>query len=180
MYLFEILIPKNLARRQCRRTKMILELWIFQGECIWFTRLINKNNMIKKTIQISLLIFLTFFSVSSSFSYFDSMLDVQGFDKVIRQFEERIKNVGNLIPFSHGIIGYFSDEPTEYNFNNETIEYVLAQYALAPLIINKDVYHKWNILNMSHESYEIWDKKYGDEYRLISSGGGFYLIERLP
>jgi hypothetical protein len=140
----------------------------------------SRSNMIKKAIQISLLLFLILSSVYSSLGYFNLMLNTESYDKSIRQFEERIKTISNLIPFSHGNIGYFSDEPTDENFINETTEYVLTQYALSPIIINKDIYHEWNILNMSHESFDAWNKAYGNQYKLIASGNGFYLVKRLP
>jgi len=140
---------------------------------------VRKDKMRKTVLQIILLMYLVSASAYSSFDYLNTMLSTQSFDAVNRKFEERAKNIGAKIPFSHGTIGYLSNEnfeSTEFDY----IEYVLTQYALAPLILNRGVFHQWNILNISSEAYKIWSDKNGSEYHLVSSGEGFYLIRRLP
>jgi hypothetical protein len=81
------------------------------------------------------------------------------------------------------VLGYLTDEhvyAVESDQENEDMEYVLSQYALAPLVLNKGVYREWNILNMSTEAYEAWSKAHEGEYEIVSAGDGFYLIKRLP
>jgi hypothetical protein len=139
--------------------------------------------MWKKTLQIGLLLALVLSSVFSSAAYMDSTRGEESSSAVIQRFSERIQKRTHSLPFSRGVLGYLSDEHVagiDHDADNEDIEYVLAQYAVIPLILNKGVYHEWNILNMSVEAYEAWLAAHGAEYRLVSSGGGFYLVQRLP
>jgi ABC-type transport system involved in Fe-S cluster assembly fused permease/ATPase subunit len=137
--------------------------------------------MIKRSFQKILIITIIGYCVYSSFGYLNTAINIKSFDAANRRFEERIKNMNALLPFKHGIIGYFSDENVEsikYDSDNVEGEYILTQYSISPIILNKGVYHEWNILNMSTEAYEIWSMEHGSKFKLMSSGGGFYLIHR--
>ena len=135
-----------------------------------------------KTAQLLLLIVAIGYGLYGSFTSFLGTFSIYSYDAGNRRFEERLKNMRELIPFTRGVIGYFSNEHVgfmEADLDNANGEYVLTQYALAPLILDPGVYHEWNILNLSSEVYETWNSEHGDEFKTISSAGGFYLIQRL-
>ena len=139
--------------------------------------------MAKKILQLSILIVITSYCVYSSFDHLISTFEIQSHDEGNRRFEERLKNLRDLIPLEHGVIGYISDEDiasVESDPSNASGEYVLSQYALSPLILDAGNYHEWNILNLTSDTYEIWNRELGNEYKLVGSGGGFYLVQRLP
>ena len=138
--------------------------------------------MIRKILQISTLMVISAFYVYSSFDHFLLTLNTPSHDEGVRRFEERLKNLRDLIPLEHGIIGYISNEnidSVEYDAANASGEYVLSQYALSPLILDKGKYHEWNILNMTSNAYNLWNKQHGSDFKVVGSGGGFYLVQRL-
>jgi hypothetical protein len=138
--------------------------------------------MYKKILQASILFIISSYCVYSSLEYFRSSFTPQSRDETNRRFEDRLEDLRQFIPLERGVIGYLSNEDietAEYTPGNASGEYVLAQYALSPLILDRGEYHEWNILNMTSDAFKIWDEKYGHDFQLIKSGGGFYLIQRL-
>ncbi|HEY6074559.1 MAG TPA: hypothetical protein VIV15_14515, partial [Anaerolineales bacterium] len=72
--------------------------------------------------------------------------------EAIASFEKRLEPVKAPLPFQRGVIGYFGewDMPgAGYEELDQHAEYLLAQYALAPLILKRGAGAEWNVAVLS-------------------------------
>jgi hypothetical protein len=102
-------------------------------------------------------------------------------DDAVADWVERFDPIKARLPFQRGVVGYISDaEVAGVNFNeaDELGEYVLSQYALAPIIIERGTAREWCIANLSRQAYESWSKANSGVFELEWSGGGLYLLHR--
>jgi hypothetical protein len=86
------------------------------------------------------------------------------------------------IPFERGYVGYLSNEDipgVTFNSNDAEGEFVLTQYAIAPLILVRGTEQEWVILNLDPETFKKWHEKNQDQFEVISSGGGMVLAHRV-
>ena len=63
--------------------------------------------------------------------------------------------------------------------NDTSGEYVLTQYAVAPLILVRGTDQEWNILNFDRETYQEWIKTNANDFELVEFGGGMYLVRKV-
>ena len=68
-------------------------------------------------------------------------------DDPVADWEVRFGPIKAQLPFKRGAVGYISNSSgsgVSYNATNDEDEYVLTQYALAPIIIVKGTTAEWN------------------------------------
>ena len=68
----------------------------------------------------------------------------------------RFAPVRGALPFVRGVIGYISDSDVpgaDFNAANDEGEYILTQYALAPIVLVRGTDQEWNLANLSRESF---------------------------
>jgi len=86
------------------------------------------------------------------------------------------------IPFKRGFVGYISNQDipgAAFNKDNDDGEYVLTQYAVAPLILIRGTKQEWNILNLDPETYKMWILANANDFRFIELAGGMYLVQKV-
>lgn len=101
---------------------------------------------------------------------------------VVNAWDERILTLIEPIPFERGLIGYISSEDipgTVFDADDLSGEYMLTQYAVAPLILIRGTDQEWNILNLDAVTYKKWMKKNANDFELVRSGGGMYLVHKV-
>lgn len=102
--------------------------------------------------------------------------------EVIASWNERLEKLIEPIPFERGFVGYLSNEDipgTNFNSNDAEGEFVLTQYAIAPLILVRGAEQDWVILNLDPETLKKWREENANQFEVVQSGGGMTLAHRV-
>jgi hypothetical protein len=138
--------------------------------------------MWKKYLQRIILIVIAFLGVKTGVDNFMSTINIDSNDISVANWDQRISNLTAPIPFKRGFIGYISnaDIPgAAFDEADTSGEYILTQYAAAPLILVRGTDQEWNILNLDPKSFEKWKQENLNDFEVIGSGGGLYLVRRV-
>jgi hypothetical protein len=103
-------------------------------------------------------------------------------DDPVADWEIRFAPIKRSLPFKRGLLGYISDSDIPgitYDAANDQGEYILTQYALAPIIIVKGTRQEWNIANLSAPAFQVWSKSNHGEFEVSPFRGGLYLLHRI-
>ena len=79
-------------------------------------------------------------------------------------------------------MGYISDSAVPgipYDAANEEGEYILTQYAMAPVIIVKGTDQEWNIGNLSGRAFQEWNARHAGAFQVTPLKGSLYLLQRI-
>jgi hypothetical protein len=130
--------------------------------------------------------FLGLVALASLFSSIQNLISTKALgsltDDPVADWEQRFRPIKERLPFQRGLVGYVSDSNipgVSYDSANEEGEYVLTQYALAPIIIVKGTDQEWNIGNLSTRGYELWSAANPAGFEVIQFRGGLYLLHRI-
>ncbi len=137
--------------------------------------------MWKKNLQRIALIVIVILGVKTSIEGLLSTVNMPGTDTAVVNWDERISTLTAHIPIKRGTIGYISNEDipgAAFDEDDSSAEYILTQFAVAPLILIRGTGEEWNILNLDLETYEIWNRTNVNNFEVISFGGGLYLIRK--
>ena len=102
-------------------------------------------------------------------------------DDPVADWEKRFEPIRARLPFKRGVVGYISDASVPgmpYDAANDEGEYVLTQYALAPIIIVKGTNQEWNIANLDRAAFAAWQQANGGTFDVTPFKGGLYLLHR--
>ncbi|MFH1185822.1 MAG: hypothetical protein V1755_12420 [Chloroflexota bacterium] len=100
----------------------------------------------------------------------------------VARWEVRFGPLKEQLPFARGVVGYISDSDVtgaEFDPANDEGEYILTQYALAPIIIVRGTGQEWNVANLSQEAFARWSTEDGEEFDVLPLRGGLYLLHRV-
>ena len=100
----------------------------------------------------------------------------------VADWEIRFEPLRARLPFVRGVVGYISDAGVPgatYDRANDEGEYILTQYALAPIIIVWGTDQEWNVANLSAEAYRLWSAEEHPEFDIQALGSGLYLLHRM-
>jgi hypothetical protein len=103
-------------------------------------------------------------------------------DDAVADWVERFDPIKARLPFQRGVVGYISDAQVpgiEFNSADELGEYVLSQYALAPIILERGARREWCIANLSRQAYKTWSSTNQSIFDVVWSGRGLYLLHRV-
>ena len=103
-------------------------------------------------------------------------------DDPVADWEIRFGPLKEKLPFKRGVVGYISDSSipgVSFNAANDEGEYVLTQYALAPIIIVKGTDQEWNIANLDRDAYAVWSKTNQGQFEVIPFKDKLYLLHRI-
>ena len=104
-------------------------------------------------------------------------------DDPVADWEQRFEAVKARLPFQRGFVGYISDSDVSgasFDPANDEGEYVLTQYAMAPVILIRGTAQEWNIANLSSEAYQIWSARSSGLFEITPLRNGLYLLHRTP
>lgn len=138
--------------------------------------------MWKKYLQRIILIVIAILGVKTGVKNFVSTINMDSNDISVANWDQRISNLTASVPFKRGFIGYFSnaDIPgTAFDEADTSGEYILTQYAVAPLILIPGTNQEWNILNLDPVTYETWNQTNRNEFEVVGFGGGLYLVHKV-
>jgi len=102
-------------------------------------------------------------------------------DDPVADWEVRFEALRERLPFVRGVVGYISDAGVPgavYDRANDEGEFILTQYALAPIIIVWGLDQEWNVANFSVEAYRLWSVQEHPEFDVEPLGSGLYLLHR--
>lgn len=138
--------------------------------------------MLKKVLQGIVLVAIAGLGIKTSIENFQSGFAERSNDaEVIAAWNDRIASLTKPIPFENGTIGYLSSEDipgASFNSNDAEGEFVLTQYAVAPLILVRGLEQEWCILNLDPETFKQWMRENEARFELVRSGGGMYLVHK--
>jgi hypothetical protein len=104
-------------------------------------------------------------------------------DDPVADWEQRFAMVKARLPFVRGFVGYISDSDVSgasFDPANDEGEYVLTQYAMAPVILIRGTTEEWNIANLSTEAYRIWSARNSGGFEITPLKNGLFLLHRNP
>lgn len=127
---------------------------------------------------VGLSLFVAYRNTSSAVAAWDPE---QPHNNPVERWEKRIQPVRNHLPEDITLVGYVADwdiPNSEYNPIDQDAEYVLTQYALAPIMVQPGLEQEWIIGNFLHPGFEEWLDQSLPSYEIKSLGFGIYLIHR--
>lgn len=127
------------------------------------------------------LILLVLSSLFSAVRYWELTLEQEAGGQAIAAFEERLQPAKNALPFKRGVIGYLGEWDVPgigYEFRDQQVEYLLAQNALAPLILKKGAIAEWNVAVLSPMALAAWETAHPGKFETSSLGHNVYLLHR--
>lgn len=127
------------------------------------------------------LLVLVLTALFSAFHFWRSTLVRDQGGEAIVAFEKRLEPAREAIPFQRGVIGYLGewDVPgigTE--FRDQQVEFLLAQYTLAPLILQRGAQAEWTVAVLGPPALQAWQKTHPGEFEIIPLGRGVYILHR--
>lgn len=97
----------------------------------------------------------------------------------VSQWESRMADLKKAIPAGEKRVGYASDWDLTGFDKDSYIEFILTQYTLAPLFLERNLNHEWIIVNST--SSEFLGRVTGqmtDPFTVQDLGSGIYLIHK--
>ncbi|MDO9302209.1 MAG: hypothetical protein Q7T89_12535 [Anaerolineales bacterium] len=138
--------------------------------------------MWKKYLQRIILAVIAVLGVKTGITSFTSNIEVHSNDTSVAIWDERLSNLIAPIPFERGLVGYISNEDIPgiaFDEDDAEGEYILTQYAVAPLILVRGTDQEWNLLNLDTTAYETWHQTNINDFELVGFGGGLYLVRKV-
>lgn len=139
--------------------------------------------MIIKWLQRGVIVIVVLLGLNASINNLISTKDKGSTtDDPVADWEVRFGPLKAKLPFSRGVVGYISDSSIPgitFNAANDEGEYVLTQYALAPIIIVKGTNQEWNVANLSKAAFDVWSKTNQGQFDVITLKDRLYLLHRL-
>jgi hypothetical protein len=139
--------------------------------------------MWKKYLQRFILFVIAFFGIKTGIeSIISSMKERSNDTAVVTNWDNRLTKLTAFIPFKRGLIGYISNEDipgTNFSPNDASGEYVLTQYAVAPLILVRGADQEWDILNLDTNTYEKWHQAHLNDFEVVDFSGGMHLVHKV-
>lgn len=127
------------------------------------------------------LVLLVLASLAASFSAWQTARARDAGSEAIANFESRLEGVRAALPFQRGVIGYLGewDVPgIDTVFNDQQAEYLLAQNALAPLILQRGAGPEWTAAVLGKPALDAWQAAHPNEFEIVPLGRGVYLLHR--
>ena len=97
-------------------------------------------------------------------------------------WEADMQLVREALPLERGVVGYISEEDlegVEFAFWDNETEFMLTQYALAPLILKKGLASEWNVGVLREEDLKEWLDANPGNYEIIKVKGQFSVLHDL-
>jgi hypothetical protein len=139
--------------------------------------------MIIKWLQRGLLVLVVLASLFASIRNLISTRELGSLtDDPVADWEKRFAPLKAQLPFNRGVVGYISDSNIQgmaFNPADDEGEYVLTQYALAPIIIVRGTAQEWNIANLDKPAYDLWSRTHQGQFEVIPFKNKLYLFHRL-
>jgi hypothetical protein len=101
---------------------------------------------------------------------------------MISSWDKRMAGLRTDLPADARTIGYVGDwdilPASDTIYANEETEFVLTQYALSPVIVERGDNEEWVILNLSPKAYDIWTQRQPRDIKVTDYGLRIFLVHR--
>ena len=131
--------------------------------------------------------FLILIALASLYASTQNLISTQDLGSIsqdpVADWEVRFRPIKERLPFQRGLVGYISDSDVQgaaFDAANDEGEYILTQYALAPIIIVKGTDQEWNVGNLSRAAFGTWSATKPPDFEVFPFAGGLYLFHRIP
>lgn len=141
----------------------------------------NLLKLLRQTALVGLVLFSLIVSYHTARTAAFSWDPQQPFDNPVDKWEKRIQRVRSHIPGDVTTLGYVADwdlPGVQYDIIDQDAEYMLTQYALAPLRVIPGLDQEWIIGNFTHAGFEAWLDEQIPSYEIVDLKQGIYLIHR--
>jgi hypothetical protein len=102
------------------------------------------------------------------------------------RWEAQMILVKKTLPIQRGVVGYVSEEDVpgaDYAFWDTETEFLLTQYALAPLILKKGSIAEWNVVVLNDKNLATWEsllqETYPHPYEIINIKSNIRIFHKL-
>lgn len=108
-----------------------------------------------------------------------------GASEPVSQWDTRLARLRAAIPIESGTVGYIGEwdvlviDPDSSQYADQETEYILTQYALAPLVLKRGADFEWVVVNLGPAAYERWRASLSGPLKPFEFGSDFHLIHRL-
>ncbi len=143
--------------------------------------MINHMSSIRRFIFRALTIWTLTICMGAGLFYFWGIYYDYSNDKsdYVSGWESRLADLKKDIPAGQERIGYVSDWDINGFDKDAYIEFVLTQYTLAPLFLERNLNHEWIVANSNSNDFLNWfADQMTEEYSVHSFGNGIYLIHK--
>lgn len=103
-------------------------------------------------------------------------------DPTIDNWEKRFVALKEQLPVKNGIIGYLADfdiPGVQSNISDQEAEYILAQYTMAPVVLERGTNREWILGNLTPSAFKIWEGTATGKYEVTGFGKNLYLIHKV-
>ena len=132
-------------------------------------------------IQKLAVILLVLTSLYSIVLHWCSTIGIDKGSEALDTWEDHLQPVRDALPIKRGVIGFVGewDVPgIESAFMDQESEYLLTQYALAPLILVRGAVAEWNIAILNRGAFAIWEQSNQGKFEVIPFKHNIYLLHR--
>lgn len=101
---------------------------------------------------------------------------------MISSWDKRMAGLRADLPTDVRTIGYVGNwdilPASDYIYADEETEFVLTQYAMSPVIIERGDNEEWIILNLNREAYDIWILSQPQDIKITDYGLRIFLVHK--
>ena len=139
--------------------------------------------MLQAGIKKILVILLLLFSLFNIKQLWSASLDIgdRGTETLDR-WEADMILLRESLPVNRGVVGYISEEDVaglKYEYWDNETEFLLTQYALAPLILKKGLSAEWNVVVLKNEDLLKWLAANPGTYEIIKIKSKFHILHNV-
>ena len=136
----------------------------------------------KSILQKCAILFLVAASLYSTVTHWQSTRNVDKGSEALDRWEAQLQPAREALPVKRGIIGYIGewDVPgIEFAFLDQETEFILTQYALAPLVLVRGPVAEWNIAILSQEAFQKWEADNQGLFEITPLKHNIYILHKL-
>jgi hypothetical protein len=101
---------------------------------------------------------------------------------MVSSWDKRMAGLRADLPADIKTIGYVGNwdilPASDTIYADEETEFVLTQYALSPVIVERGDNEEWVILNLSRKAYDIWIQRQPQDMKIIDYGLRIFLVHK--
>ena len=101
---------------------------------------------------------------------------------MISSWDKRMAGLRADLPADVKTIGYVGNwdilPASDYIYADEETEFVLTQYALSPVIVERGDNEEWVILNLNRKAYDIWIQRQPQDIKITDYGLRIFLVHK--
>jgi len=98
----------------------------------------------------------------------------------VYDWDARLSGLRAALPRDVNAVGYIADWDVlpRYNYADNETEYVLTQYAMAPVVVTRGAQAQWVIVNLKPKDYQAWIASQPSSLQVKEYGPGLYLVHK--